>query len=69
MALPRARVIDGNKFMWDGKEYETAEEAEQARAQYGKDGFETRIVEEEGKIHVFSRRVVTSVVVDGESPT
>jgi len=68
MDQPRGRVIDGKKFMWDGKEYENAEEADEARARYEKDGFEAQIVEEEGKIHVFTRRVVTEVVVEGEPP-
>ena len=26
MAAPKARVIDGKKFMWDGKDYDSAEE-------------------------------------------
>ena len=68
MAKPIARVIDGMKFMWDGEDYESREAAEEKCAAYGKERFETRIVEEDGTIHVYSRRVVTEVVVDGAPP-
>jgi hypothetical protein len=67
MAGPRAHVIDGMKFMWDGKEYENAEEANKSKEAYEKDNFETRIIEEDGRLHVYTRRVVSEVVVD-ESP-
>ena len=69
MAAPQARVIDGKKFMWDGREYESAAEAEKAKGEYEKERFETRIVEEDGKIHVYTRRVVTEVKVEGPAPT
>jgi hypothetical protein len=68
MALPRGKVIDGKKFMWDGREYETADEAKQVQAEYEKENFETRLVEEDGKFFVYSRRVVTEVVVEGPPP-
>jgi len=68
MAKPQARVFDGMKFMWDGADYDSAEEAEKARKEYEKDGFETRTAEEEGKFRVYTRRVVTEVAVDGQPP-
>jgi hypothetical protein len=68
MSEPLARFIDGMKFMWDGREYRSAEEAKQSQADYEKQKFTTRIVEESGRIRVFTRRVVTEVVVEGNPP-
>ena len=62
------KIIDGKKFMWDGENYEGKEPAMAAVETYEKDGFETRIIEEEGKHFVYSRRVVTEVVVEGDAP-
>lgn len=69
MATQRAQVIDGMKFMWDGKEYGDATEAGKAKEVYEADKFEARIVEEEGTFHVYTRRVVSEVVVEGSPPT
>ena len=68
MRGPKARVIDGSKFMWDGEEYDDAEAARRAQAEYKKQEFETRIVEEDGKVHVYTRRVVTDVKTEGSPP-
>jgi hypothetical protein len=68
MSDPLARFIDGMKFMWDGKEYRNNEEAGKTQAEYEKRKFTTRIVEENGKILLFTRRVVTEVVVEGNQP-
>ncbi len=68
MAEPRARLIGGKKFMWDGREYESSQAADQARAEYEKDKFEVRILQEEDKVHVYTRRVVREVVVEGSPP-
>ena len=68
MAKPVARVIDGMKFMWDGEEYESLDAATKVQAEYEKEDFETRVVEEDGTFHVYSRRVVTEIVVDGAPP-
>lgn len=68
MGEPRARVIDGQKFMWDGREYGSPEEAERAGKEYEKERFETRSVEEDGKIHVYTRRVVTEAATEGATP-
>ena len=65
MAEPKALKIDGKKFMWDGKDYESPDEAKTKMAEYEKEGFEVRMVEEEDKVHVYTRRVVTEVQVDG----
>jgi hypothetical protein len=63
-----ARVIEGKKFMWDGAAYESAEEASKVQEGYEKDAFEVRRIEEEGKHYLFTRRVVTEVVVEGPPP-
>ncbi len=68
MADPRARVFDGYKFMWDWKDYPGLDEAQKAAEGYRKDNFETRIAEEDGKVQLYTRRVVTKVVVEGQPP-
>ena len=62
------KIIDSKKFMWDGKEYETEGEAKRVKEEYEKDEFETELLEEDGKWLVYSRRVVTEVVVEGAPP-
>lgn len=66
--MVKAKTIDGKKFMWDGKNYVTEEEAKNAEQSYVGEGFETQIVPDEGKYEVYTRRVVTEVVVEGEAP-
>jgi hypothetical protein len=68
MAEPTARFFEGMKFMWDGRDYESGAAAEEVKQEYEKDNFETRIVEEDGKFHVYTRRVVTNVEVEGSPP-
>ncbi len=59
------RFFDRRKFMWDGEAYESPT-AGQKRQEYENQGFETRLVEEEGKAYVFTRRVVKEIVIEGE---
>jgi hypothetical protein len=54
-------ISDGKKFMWDGRFYTTREEASTMRAACQNDGFEVRVVEESGKLLVYTRRVVKGV--------
>jgi hypothetical protein len=61
--MDRARQLDGMKFMWDGAEYATPQEAEAKRAEYEKEGFTVRVLAEGGKHWVFTRRVVKEIVV------
>lgn len=68
MAEPRSRIIDGMKFMWDGRDYGTVEEAIEVKEGYEKDNFECRLLEEDDKVQVYTRRVVAEVVVEGEAP-
>lgn len=62
------KIIEGKKFMWDGKTYENSKQAEETKKKYEKDGFETELLKDEGQHLVYTRRVVEDVVVEGEPP-
>ena len=59
-----AEKIDGKKFMWDQRNYPAESEAREKMAHYEKEGFETRLVKKEGKFLVYTRRVVTEIVLE-----
>jgi hypothetical protein len=67
-AIDNYKIIESKKFMWDGCTYETLASAEEAIKQYESNDFETRIVTENDKPLVYTRRVVEEVVVDGTPP-
>jgi hypothetical protein len=50
--------------MWDKNFYSTKEEVHEKMSQYEKDGFETEYVEENGKYLVYTRRLVTEIVLE-----
>ena len=56
--------IDGKKFMWDKGNYSSEAEAKKKIVKYEKDGFETRLVKKEGKFLVYTRRIVTEIVLE-----
>ena len=60
----QARYFDGKKFMWDGKEYESNKEATSAQKDYSDKGFEVEVYREDGKPCLYTRRIVTEVVVE-----
>ena len=62
------KIIDGKKFMWDGVTYEGIQQAKEAEESYKKENFETKIIEEEGKPLVYTRREVKEIVLEGEAP-
>lgn len=66
--MENVRIIDGKKFMWDGKTYETEPDVLNTKTEYEKNKFETRVVHQEEKYFLFTRRVVTEVVVEGQPP-
>jgi hypothetical protein len=68
MAEPKASLIEGRKFMWDGREYGDREEADRAREEYEKEGFEARVVSEDDAIRVYTRRVVSHIELTGPAP-
>jgi hypothetical protein len=59
------KILDTKKFLWDGETYETKDAAAEVENKYKSENFETRILEEEGKFLVYTRREVTEVVVEG----
>ena len=61
-----ARIFNGKKFMWDGKVYTDEKERREISQKYKDDGFEVEPVEEENQYFLFTRRVVTEVVVEGQ---
>lgn len=63
-----SKNIDGKKFMWDGYNYKSENEAMKVESGYRENDFETRILQEENTFLVYTRRVVTDVVVEGEAP-
>ena len=48
------------KLMWDGKVYETSGQAQETASTYGAAGFATRVIHEEGKYLVYTRRVASA---------
>jgi hypothetical protein len=63
-----SKIITGKKFMWDGVVYESKKEAEDTMRKYKDDNFEVELLEEEKKHLLYTRRVVTDIVVEGETP-
>ena len=59
MSIPLAMKFEGKKFMWDGRTYETEDQAHEAMKMYGKDGFEVQMHKNETNYLVYSRRVAT----------
>ena len=61
-----AQIFSGKKFMWDGKTYTNEKETGDISQKYKDDGFEVELVEEDNQYFLFTRRVVTEVVVEGQ---
>lgn len=62
--MPKARFFEGKKFMWDGEEYGDEEKAGSVEKEYAEKGFEVRSCRENGKVLLYTRRVVTEIVLD-----
>jgi hypothetical protein len=60
----QARIFDGKKFMWDGEEYDDKKKAAAVEKKYNEDGFEVQNCQENDKILLYTRRVVTEIVLD-----
>ncbi len=60
MAPPNTRVIDGKKFLWDGRNYADEAEARAAAEAYERDRFEAKGVEEGGACFVYTRRLASA---------
>jgi len=53
-----AKIFDNKKYMWDGEIYDTEEAAKNTAQKYEQDGFEIKIVEENGKYLIYNRREI-----------
>ena len=62
--MVKARFFDGKKFMWDGLEYDDEEKAGSVEKEYAEKGFEVQSCREDGKVFIYTRRLVTEVVVE-----
>ena len=60
----KTRFFEGKKYMWDGQEYENEEQASSVEKQYTGKGFEVQMWREEGKVLIYTRRVVTEIVLE-----
>jgi len=54
-------MFEGKKFMWDGRLFDTRDEGLREAEAYQKDNFEVRVVEQEGKFLVYTRRLVKEI--------
>ena len=63
-----SKIINGKKYMWDNVVYESKKEAQDIMKKYKKDNFEVELIEEENKYLLYTRRVVTEIVLEGEPP-
>ena len=61
-------IADGKKYLWDGLTYNDREEAKAKAESYEKNDFETHIIEGAEHFLVYTRRIVTEIVLDGEVP-
>jgi hypothetical protein len=68
MEVQEVRYRDKEKYMWDGAIYESEEEAKKKKAEYEESNFEVWLVEQEGKFLLYTRRVVTEIVLEGQPP-
>jgi hypothetical protein len=63
--MPETAVrIDGKKFMWDGKCYSSETQAKEKKSGFEKEGFETQLLEEDGKYLIYTRRIVTEIILE-----
>lgn len=62
--MAKAHFFDGKKFMWDGEEYDDEEKAGAVEKEYAEKGFEVQSLRENGKVYLYTRRVVTEIVLD-----
>jgi hypothetical protein len=61
-----SRIVAGKKFLWDGSTYNDEKSAFEISQKYESDGFETKVINEEDKYFVFSRRIVKEIIVEGQ---
>ncbi len=64
MTIPLARKVEGKKFVRDGINYESEDQARQAVEAYEKDGFEVQLFIEDDQYLVYSRRIAEKQTAD-----
>ena len=62
------KILDSKKFMWDGQSYESEQRAKEVTAGYEGNNFEVKVIQEEDKYLIYTRRVVTQIVIEGQAP-
>ena len=56
-------ISEGKKFMWDGRLFDARDEGFREAEAYKSENFEVRMVEQDGKFLVYTRRVPKELVV------
>jgi hypothetical protein len=62
--MDNVKFFDEKKFMWDGRTYISESEANNIKAEYEKNNFETRLVREGDEYFLFTKRIVTEIEVE-----
>jgi hypothetical protein len=62
-------VKAGKKYMWDGREYLDGNAAKEQIVKYMTDKFDAVLNEEGGKFYLYTRRVITDIVLEGGQPS
>ncbi len=60
----KTRFFEGKKYMWDGQEYDNEEQASSVEKQYTEKGFEVQMWREDEKVLIYTRRIVTEIVLE-----
>ena len=60
--------VDEKKYMWDKGEYSSEKEAKDKMSGYEKNGFMTHLIKEGKTFLIYTRRLVTEIVLEGEPP-
>lgn len=56
-------ISEGKKFLWDGRLFDARDEGLREAEAYKSENFEVRMVEQDGKFLVYTRRVPKELVV------
>lgn len=66
VVMPNDVLYREKKFMWDGIDYPSKEEALEKIQEYKNKGFEVETFEESGKTYLYTRRVVKEIIVQDQ---
>jgi len=66
VVMPNDVLYREKKFMWDGIDYPSKEEALEKIQEYKSKGFEVETFEESGKTYLYTRRVVKEIIVQDQ---